>query len=340
MLPPLLIVRLVASVTATVVVLAACRVALDALRSWRIGATTEGQLVLERRAELASTLVQGALVATIAGFVVALIAADRLASVVHGAMCAYGVLDGTAHGFAALGASLAAALGCALWLALHRLDLRLATPVLTRTKLLALLLLAPLVVADLVLDVTFVRELDLARTASCCSSSLDSDAAAVAHAAPALARALSSAIALTAGLSAIALALATRRRPSALRAYATAAVSLVAAIAAGPAVLFVVGPYAYETPHHLCPFCLLRADVLGLGWPLYAALFLGLALGLALAVVESQRAASGEPAEVSSLQRKLAGWTSIAWGAAIILSLTPIARYLIVSGGVPLFGAS
>jgi hypothetical protein len=105
-------------------------------------------------------------------------------------------------------------------------------------------------------------------------------------------------------------------------------------------VLWVVAPYAYETPHHLCPFCLLRGDVLGLGWPLYASLFAALALGLALAVVEALRHRSGEPDEVSAMERGLARWASVAWASALVLGVAPVARYLVLSHGVPLFGGA
>jgi len=161
LLHPLLLLRIVAAVVVAVLVLAGTRVAWQVLVRWQIGRANEGQLLLERRAELVATLVQGALVMTVAGLALTVLAADRLTPSIRGAMCAYGVFGSTPTGFYALWTSAAAATACSLWVVLHRLDLRLATPALTRRKFVALLLIAPVVLTDLVAQLRFV--LDLAR---------------------------------------------------------------------------------------------------------------------------------------------------------------------------------
>ena len=339
LLHPLLLLRVVAALVVAVLVLVGARVAWQVLLRWQISRASEGQLFLERRAELVATLVQGALVMTIAGLALTVLAADRLAPSIRGAMCAYGVFGSTPTGFFALGTSAASAAACALWVVLHRLDLRLATPALTRRKFLALLFVVPLVLTDLVAQLRFVLDLDFTVVASCCSTSLDGTVAAVERAAPAGARDLASGVALAAALGAVLAALFTRWRPIAAAAYAAGALSLVAAAAAVPAVLWVVAPYAYESPHHLCPFCLLRADAGGLGWPLFASLFTGTLLGVALALIESQKRASGASAEAAAMQRGLARWAAAAWLLALVLAAAPVVRYLVLSGGVSLFGA-
>lgn len=339
LLHPLLLLRVVAEVVVAVLVLVGARVAWQVLLRWHVSRASEGQLLLERRAELVATLVQGALVMTVAGLALTVLAADRLAPSIRGAMCAYGVFGSTSSGFFALGASAAAAAGCSLWVVLHRLDLRLATPALTRRKFVALLFLVPLVLTDLVAQLRFVLDLDFTVVASCCSTSLDGTVAAIERAAPAGARELASGIAVAAGLGAVLAALLTRRRPIAARAYAAGVLSLVAAAASVPAVLWVVAPYTYESPHHLCPFCLLRAAAGGLGWPLFAALFVGTLLGVALALIETQKRAPGAAAEASEMQRGIANWAAAAWVLALVLAAAPVVRYLVLSGGVSLFGA-
>jgi len=338
LLHPLLLLRIVAAVVVAVLVLAGTRVAWQVLVRWQIGRANEGQLLLERRAELVATLVQGALVMTVAGLALTVLAADRLTPSIRGAMCAYGVFGSTPTGFYALWTSAAAAAACSLWVVLHRLDLRLATPALTRRKFVALLLIAPVVLADLVTQLRFVLDLDFTVVASCCSTSLDGTVAAIARAAPASARDLASGVAVAAAIGAVLAALLTRRRPAAGAAYAAGALSLVAAAAAVPAVLWVVAPYVYESPHHLCPFCLLRADAGGLGWPLFAALFVGTLLGVALAVIETQKRTPGAALEAAEMQRGIARWAAAAWVLALVLAVAPVVRYLVLSGGVSLFG--
>jgi hypothetical protein len=340
LLHPLLLLRAIAALAAAALALHGVRVAAQVLRRWRVGSTSEGQLALERRAELGATLVAGTFLATGAGLVLSVLAADRLAPSIRGAMCAYGVLDATPYGFLSLGTSALAAVGCGLWLTLHRLDL--ATPLtrLTRRKFVALLALAPLVLADGAAQLAHIGALDLGVVASCCSSSLDAVAPATAGHVAAGPRELAGVVAATSALAAIGAALGARRRPHGALALAAAGLSLVAAAAAAPAVLWWVAPHAYESPHHLCPFCLLRSDALGLGWPLFAALFFGLLCGAALGLVATQRAASGAPAEADALARRLAGRAALAWTVALALGLAPIARYWLVTGGASLFGGA
>jgi len=113
---------------------------------------------------------------------------------------------------------------------------------------------------------------------------------------------------------------------------------VLAAAAALPAILWYVAPHAYATPHHLCPFCLLKAHVGGIGWPLFGALFSAATLGVALGVVEVSSAASGEPEQAAAMKRTLGLWTAVAWIITISVAILPVARYLVLSGGVPVMG--
>jgi hypothetical protein len=337
---PLLLLRVVAAIAAAALALHGVRVAVQVLRRWRVGATSEGQLVLERRAELGATLVSGTFLATGAGLVLSVLAADRLAPSVRGAMCAYGVLDATPYGFASLGTSVLSATACGLWLALHRLDLAAPLPRLTRRKFAALVGIAPLVLLDGAMQVAHVGALDLGVVASCCSTSLDSVAPESAMHVGSGARALAGGGALVATVAAIGAALVARHRPHGAMALMAAGLSVGAAVAAVPAVPWWVAPHAYESPHHACPFCLLRSDALGLGWPLFAALFFGLLSGAGLGLVAAQRRASGAPEAADTLARSLAGRAAFAWLLALGLGLAPVVRYWMVTGGASLFGGT
>jgi hypothetical protein len=335
---PFLLARLVSGVAASILLLAAVRTAVRVLRRWRVGSLAEGQITLARRAELVAALVQTALGIAILGLALTVLAADRLSGSIRGAMCAYGVLASTPTGFAALATSAAAALACVLWLVLHRLDLRLREPVLTRRKFVALLGVAPLVWLDLWTTARFAADLDLGVVSSCCSVSLDDADVVLGAARSGTSHVLWSAAGVLGALAALGAALFVRRHPGGASALPAALLSAAAAVAAVPATLFVVAPYAYETPSHLCPFCLLRADVWGLGWPLFVSLFAGTALGLGIGVAELQRRASGEPREVSGLQARLATWTAGAWAAFLVFAAAPVVRFVILTGDAALLG--
>jgi hypothetical protein len=305
---------------------------------WRLGQSDEAQLALERQAELVATLMQVALLVEVVGLALSVFVTDHLVGGIRGAMCAFGVLASTRSGFPGLLASALAALVCGLWVVLHRFDLRLETPVLTRRKMLALLGVAPLAVADLVLTLRFARELDFSVIASCCSVWLDDTAinsqAARLVVSPNLAGGL--------GLAAVALALtaslAVWRRPGRATALLGAVLSGVATVLAVPAVLGVVAPYTLATPGHLCPFCLLHVQGGWLGWPLFGALFAAAVTGLGLGVVELHRSADHNLNLARQFQRTLARWSTFAWLGVLACGVFPVARYLIRSGGIPVFG--
>lgn len=314
-------------------------VAWRVLKHWRVGATSEGQLALERRAELVAAVVQVALVVAVTNLALTVLAADRLTHSIRGAMCAFGVFDASPFGFPALAATALGAAGCAFWVVLHRLDLATLRPTLTRRKFLGLFVLLPLLAFDLFATTRWALDLDMRVVASCCSLGLD-DALGAGGAAGGGPHVLSGWLALGAGLSAAGASLYAWRRPGRFAAWLAAGLSAVAAAAALPAILWVVAPHAYETPHHLCPFCLLHADVWGLGWPLFGALFTAAVCGTAVGLVESQRRASGEPEAAFALERRLGGWAAASWVLALVLAALPVVRYAWVTGGASLFGGA
>lgn len=340
LLRPWIVARLLTGGAVVVLVLVACAVAIRVLRHYQVAALSEGQLALERRAELVATVVQASVLMSIAGLLLTIVGADRSSDSIRGAMCAYGVFGSTRHGFLALLTSAASAAACGLWVVLHRLDLRLWKPALTRRKFVALLFLAPIVTLDLLVTLSFALELDLTVVASCCSSTLDGAAGAATFGAGAGPGAAAFTVLVVAGSLAAAAGARARRAAGAATAWTAAIATLVATAAAIPAVLFYVAPHAYETPQHTCPFCLLHADVGGLGWPLFAALFAAAILGTGMGLVQAQRRASGEPEQVAAMQRRLGTLTALSWAAVVLLAALPVVRFALRTGGASLMGPS
>ncbi|MEM1414167.1 MAG: hypothetical protein AAGH15_04675 [Myxococcota bacterium] len=333
---PWILARLLTGLAAAGLTLYALRHALRVLRFWRLGETSEGQLALERRAELVAALVQAGLALAVLGLAILTLGADRSAASIRGAMCAYGVLASSPLGFLALASGLGTALLAALWVVFHRLDLRLERPTLTRRKFLALLVLAPLLAVDQAVFVAFALDLDFGVVATCCSTGLDAGGDAVRGAsAGGRAGLFGAALALAAGAALALFWL--RRRPAGAAAWTAAGLSLAALVAMLPAAVGYVAPHAYGTPRHLCPFCLLQAEAGYLGWGLFGGLFAGAAFGLGVALVETQRASSLEPAAVSGLQRDLGTRGAIAWATVCLLAAAPVVRWLALTGGASLF---
>ena len=342
LLRPWLLARLVTSGTGAILAIAVLVMAVQLLRAPVLARSSEGQLLLDRRAELLSTLTKVASIAAIASLVVAVIGADRMHGTLRGAMCAYGVLDATPYGFRSLAVAIAAALGGSAWLALHHAEILLARPTLTHVKLLAATALTPVFLGDLVLSTLHATSLDFREVASCCSSGL-SEGRAVLGASGGPRLAIVAAF-FTTGLAAAVVAAFNARAPSARLGGASAILGGLALLSAPLAIVTWVAPHAYGTPNHLCPFCLLHGDeALGIGWLLYTALFLAITRSLALGIVSYVRRAAelvpeAKPEVLAPYLARASAGTAIAWMVALLVSLAPWALYALESGGRSLFG--
>src|SRR6185312_810259 len=126
----------------------------------------EGQLALERRAELAATFVRVATVVQVALLALSVLAADRLSAGIRGAMCAYGVFHATPWGFRSLAATGLTAVAAAVVAQLYALDARVRGFDLVRPLAIVTLVLAPLAAIDLGLATASALDLDLSVVAS------------------------------------------------------------------------------------------------------------------------------------------------------------------------------
>ena len=332
---PFVLARTLTGLVTALLLSVGLRVAVQVRRRWRLRALSEGQLILERRAELVATLVQGACAFGVAAWILSIVTIDRAATSIRGAMCAYGVLESTPWGYPSFAVTGIAVFGLALWSLVHRLDLELPEPDLTPRKFAWLWLLTPLLWLDLLAWLRFVLDLDFSVVASCCSTTLDSSTTAVTATmgGPGPTAAWLSLASIAAVIVA---ALAVRRRPSPWRSGTLVILSVGAVSLTGPAVAWYIAPHAFETPHHQCPFCLLHSDVLGLGWPLFGALFVGAVVGVGVGVLELYKHHDRE--RTSHMQQRLARTCAIAWAGTALLGALPVVRYMWITQGASLWG--
>ena len=313
-------------------------IAVRVLRRFRVAETSEGQLALERRAELAAAAVGLALVLQILSLALLIFAADRAAGSLRGAMCAYGVFFSSPWGPRALAMSGIAAITCGLWSVEHRLDLLARTPTWMRRKFEALLFVALLVFGSAFTSIAFFLDLDFDAAASCCSTALDGGRVTRFASAPFFPPALGTA-AVICGLGALLNASFYARRPARRIGWFASTASILAGVVGAAAVPWIVAPYVYETPVHTCPFCLLHGPSAVIGWPLISALAAGFFSGLALAWTLRSPIAQEEPVAFERFAKNLARTAAFAWGVALIFGIAPVVRYTWITGGASLFGA-
>lgn len=325
---PLLLARTLALAFSFLVTLRASVIALGVLKR----AEDDVSPPASRRIEMAASSVEFGLATSILALVVFVLATDALSSSLDGAMCAYGVVTATPWGTFALAAALASSLANATWLALHRVDLATRTPVLTRSKLAALALVLPLAALDLAGHIAFATTLDLSTRVACCTTTFDAGEVSRFLELGGAARNLLGGTELVLVIASIALAARTWRSMSAFMLRVQGAVGILAAIASLAAIVFVVAPYTYETPGHTCPFCLFTDVGHHLGWPLFSAWWLALALSVASLALSGAAKLKAVREDATRPLRHLAAALAIAWTIVLVASTFPVVTYVASTG--------
>jgi len=137
----------------------AAALGLRVLARWDYDSHAEGQLALERRTYLISTIVNYALGFQILSSLLFIFTLDDIHGLFTGAMCATGSLNANPIGWSALLASLVTLLACGIWVVLNQIDQGSEDYPLVRLKYGALLLVAPLLGLTLGLQIAYFRGL-------------------------------------------------------------------------------------------------------------------------------------------------------------------------------------
>jgi hypothetical protein len=335
-LEPWVFLSSVAGLVAAWLMFRAALTSVRVLRRWDLARATEGQLLLERRLELASTFVRVAFPLSVLSLLLFVLATDKLRQAIRGAMCSYGVLGANDWGFRALFAGVVAVLLLG-WLAqTYAFDARVRTMELGRVLAFGTVAVAPVVILAMGAQLKFMAELDLTAVASCCSVQLDTELAGVSglFQGP---RVPSAVGALVLGAVAAGLSLLVSRKVTRAGALAAGLACVFGVPLALAAATFEVAPHVFETPTHLCPFCLFRSDAWGLGYALFGAVLAAGLLGGGL-VLSALLSGTGARAEAfAAFARRNLRWQASACVVAIALGVFPVARYAIISGGASLF---
>jgi hypothetical protein len=317
LLNPAILALIMVSGVVLLMVITAGLFALRLLRHWNIDSGSEQQLCLERRTYLISTLMGWVFAFELLSLLLFVYTAESLSGQFVGAMCATGVLNANTWGWPTLFMKITLFFGGALWLAINGLDNRGYDYPLVRHKYALLLLLAPMVVAEVVFQSRFFLALSPNIITSCCGTLFSSRAEGVAAEVSAMpaktmawALALSGVAVLTSGLGYL------KWRRGALLLAITSVLAFVTALLA---VVSLISPYVYEHPHHHCPFCILKSGHGYVGYLLYIPLFGATALGLAAAATAVWR-------KIPSLE----AWGCITLGYAR-LSLVLFALFYLIS---------
>ena len=321
-----------------VVLLLSIYAALQGIRillRWRPGSATEEQLELEKRSYLVSTLVQYALAFQVLSLLLFVATADYLAGFISGAMCAFGSLNANDYGFRALAVKIAAIFAYSSWLVINYLDSRTVDYPLVKQKYALLLLLLPLLIADIYLEVRFYTGIKADVITSCCGSvlrSLDNPYGFVAMRFPG-----ELAMLLFFGSVSAAVVLHLVHLRTSRLAFPAGLASLAAFLTSLLAMFTFLSPYfnvvLFGLPtQHRCPFEVLRSPAVG--YTLYALIFTAGVSGSMVALAELLKRKNSLREDATKLQRTLARLSLAALAGSLILSLAFMLFFYSVVGTI------
>jgi hypothetical protein len=322
-LHPGILALLVSSVLITFLAVYASWYGVLILRRWDITSGSGLQLELERRTYLISTILSYVFGFQLLSLFLYVYTADSLCPLFVGAMCAAGTLNVNAYGYPVLLLKLLIFLLAGLWLIMNTADSRAEDYPLIRKKYALLLLIAPLLITETVLQFLYLLGLNPDVITSCCGSLFSPSSRGVAADLASLPAKPLAAVFAGDMLLAVATALFFLRtgRGGILVALAAALVFVVGVAS----LISFIGPYAYELPTHHCPFCVLQREYHYIGYLLYAGLLGGAVTGMGVGILMPFRGVPSLRQVIPSLQKTLAIATIV---FSAVLALTTLAIVL------------
>jgi hypothetical protein len=273
------------------------------LRKWDPLSGSEGQLELERRTYLVSTIMSYILSFEFMSLFLFIYTADDLHPLFTGAMCAAGTLAVNSFGYPALLLKILNFLFAGVWLIVNHVDNKGYDYPLIRIKYELLNLTVPLLVLESVLLIAYFAGVKPDIITSCCgslfgheSNSFSGDLASLPHRPMQIAFFSGMAISAVSGLLFY-----FRGRVG----YLFSIAATVTFLLAGASVVSFICLYFYELPSHHCPFCLLQKEYHHVGYLLYATLFGGAVAGIGTGVLMPFRATGSLAGIVPVIQRSL-----------------------------------
>ncbi len=273
-------------------------------RKWDIRSGSDLQLILERRTYLISTILTYVFVFELTSFFLYIYTADHLHTLFVGAMCAAGTLKVNGYGYPALILKMVNFIMAGLWLIMNYADNRAYDYPLIKKKYLLLLIITPLVLAEVFLQTRYFLLLRPNIITSCCgslfspgSATLAGDIATLPPVPMAVAFYLSLAANVAAGFYFY------RKNRGG---YLFGGLNAVHFIISITAILSFISPYFYELPTHHCPFCILQKEYGYIGYALYGALFGSAVTGMGVGILMPFRNIRSLAETLPSFQKKLA----------------------------------
>jgi len=296
--------------------------AIRVLRYWNPASDSNLQIKLENEIWLASTLVEYGLGFQIITLILFVLAADTFCQVIVGAMCATGALLANNFGMPALMVKIIGVFLYGFWIVLHKLDISSETYPLVKIKYIYLLLILPLLFADITLQTLYIAFLSPDIITSCCAVVFGSSAETGRNLLESFPQSTLLLLYYATIVTLIIVGCRLLKRWLLPLAAIFSAGWLYFLGLATIAIITVFSSYIYAMPYHNCPFCILKPEYHYIGFALYFTLIPASFFGLSTVLVElfKNKADLAEP--VTKYQK-----TAIKISLILLLLLTVISSY-------------
>jgi len=288
------------------------------IRNWDIRSGSELQLALERRTYLISMVMSYALGFQLLSLFLFIYTADSLSSLFVGAMCAAGSLNVNGFGYPALILKITDFLLAGVWLIVNFTDNKASDYPLIRTKYRLLMVIAPFLVAETLVQGAYLLGLKPDIITSCCGTIFTTDANTVMSGLIGLPRALSQAAFYFSVAVTILLGLFFYLKGKG--GYFFSISTLMSFLISVVALISFISVYFYELPTHHCPFCILHPEYGYVGYLLYITLLAGVVSGLGVGAIMPFRKIKSLAEVLPRVQKRLALVSVLSYAAFMLIS--------------------
>jgi len=289
------------------------------LLHWDLRDGSEHQLNLERRTYLISTCVAYAVAFELISLFLFIYTADSLHGFFVGAMCAAGSLNANQWGYSTITFRIVNFLLAGLWLIVNYTDNKGYDYPLIRIKYVLLLIIAPLVLVQAIIQSKYFLGLNPEVITSCCGALFSTTASTVAADILAFPR-LPLEIAFTANMLLL-LGVGIFSYRTGKGGYLFAVTAFLAFLISIASFISFISLYFYELPTHHCPFCVLQREYGYIGYPLFLVLLGGAQAGLGVGILTPYRDIGSLQGTLPAIQQKLILFSLISFASFTIISL-------------------
>ncbi len=259
---------------------------LKILKNWDINSSSQGQLSLERKTYLISTIMNYVLGFEILSAFLFVYTVDDIHRIFVGAMCATGSLNANPVGWYVLYTKIIVFFLSSIWIALNYIDQQAEDYPLVRFKYKMVLLITPIIALDAYFQLKYFMGLEPDIITSCCGALFSEGSAGIASSLSSLpVKPMMFLFYIFIFIFLLNAFLSLGFQKSLLR-YTLAILSVFFFIVSIASITSFISLYFYEIPTHHCPFDILQKGHHFIGYPIYVTLFSGVFFGMITGIFE------------------------------------------------------